>query len=53
MGDGTSGPVRLTFRPHLRVEFRGARLVLPVAIQSWFLTSLQQRLFQTSGRLFT
>ncbi len=27
------------------------RLVLPVAIQSWTLTSLQQRLFKTGGRL--
>jgi len=27
------------------------RLDLPVAIQSWSLTSLQQRLFKTGGRL--
>ena len=27
------------------------RLVLPVAIQSWSFTSLQQRLFKTGGRL--
>ena len=27
------------------------RLVLPVAIQSWSLTSLQRRLFKTGGRL--
>lgn len=27
------------------------RLVLPLAIQSWSLTSLQQRLFETGGRL--
>ena len=27
------------------------RLVLPIAIQSWSLTSLQQRLFRTGGRL--
>ena len=27
------------------------RLVLPPAIQSWSLTSLQQRLFKTGGRL--
>jgi Transposase DDE domain group 1 len=27
------------------------RLVLPVAIQRWSLTSLQQRLFKTGGRL--
>ena len=27
------------------------QLVLPVAIQSWSLTSLQQRLFKTGGRL--
>src|SRR5213079_3124514 len=27
------------------------RLVLPVAIQGWSLTSLQQRLFKTGGRL--
>jgi len=27
------------------------RLVLPVAIRSWPLTSLQQRLFKTGGRL--
>ena len=27
------------------------RLVLPVAIQSWSLTSLQHRLFRTGGRL--
>ena len=27
------------------------RLILPLAIQSWSLTSLQQRLFKTSGRL--
>ena len=27
------------------------RLVLPLAIQSWSLTSLQQRLFNTAGRL--
>ena len=26
------------------------RLVLPLAIQSWSLTSLQQRLFKTGGR---
>jgi hypothetical protein len=26
------------------------RLVLPVAIQSWSLTNLQQRLFKTGGR---
>jgi hypothetical protein len=24
MGDGTSGPIRLSFNPQLRVEFRGA-----------------------------
>jgi len=27
------------------------RLVLPLAIQHWSLTSLQQRLFKTGGRL--
>jgi hypothetical protein len=27
------------------------RLVLPVTIQSWSLTSLQRRLFKTGGRL--
>ena len=27
------------------------RLVLPLTIQSWSLTSLQQRLFKTGGRL--
>jgi hypothetical protein len=27
------------------------RLILPLAIQSWLLTSLQQRLFKTGGRL--
>jgi hypothetical protein len=27
------------------------RLVLPISIQSWSLTSLQQRLFKTGGRL--
>jgi hypothetical protein len=27
------------------------RLVLPLAIQSWSLTSLRQRLFKTGGRL--
>jgi len=27
------------------------RLVLPLAIQSWSLTSLQERLFKTGGRL--
>ena len=27
------------------------RLALPVSIQSWSLTSLQQRLFKTGGRL--
>jgi hypothetical protein len=27
------------------------RLVLPLAIQSWTLTSLQQRLFKTEGQL--
>ena len=27
------------------------RLVLPLAIQSWSLTSCQQRLFKTGGRL--
>lgn len=27
------------------------RLVLPLAIQSWSLTSLQQRVFKTGGRL--
>ena len=27
------------------------RLVLPLAIQSWSLTSLQRRLFKTGGRL--
>ena len=27
------------------------RLALPLAIQSWSLTSLQQRLFKTGGRL--
>ncbi len=67
MGDATSGPVRLSFNPQLRVEFRGAtvtsdaglftpreldeRLGLPVSIQSWSLTSLQQQRFKTSGRL--
>jgi len=80
MGDVTSGPIRLTFNPQLRVEFRGAtvtsdaglllpreldehlglsalierqmcRLVLPLAIQSSSLTSLQPRLFKTDGRL--
>jgi hypothetical protein len=29
----------------------GRRLLLPVAIQSWSLTSLQQRLLETGGRL--
>jgi hypothetical protein len=29
------------------------RLVLPVAIQRWSLTSLQQRLFKTGGRHLT
>ena len=28
------------------------RLVLPFTIQTWSLTSLQQRLFKTSGRSF-
>jgi hypothetical protein len=27
------------------------RLVLPVAVRGWSLTSLQQRLFKTGGRL--
>jgi len=27
------------------------RLVLPLALQSWSLTSLQQRVFKTGGRL--
>ena len=27
------------------------RLILPLAIQSWSLTNLQQRLFKTGGRL--
>jgi len=27
------------------------RLILPLAIQSWSLTSLQQRLFKTAGHL--
>jgi hypothetical protein len=27
------------------------RLVLPLALQGWSLTSLQQRLFKTGGRL--
>jgi hypothetical protein len=35
--------------PRLRNLLR--RLVLPVAIQGWSLTSLQQRLFKTGGRL--
>jgi hypothetical protein len=26
MGDATSGPVRLSFNPQLRVEFRGAKV---------------------------
>lgn len=48
--------VRGSFADQLRVEFRGAtvnlgnlvrRLVLPVAIQNWSLTNLQQRLFKT------
>ena len=70
MSDAASGPVRLSFNPQLRVEFRGAtvtsdaglllpreignllrRLVLPDAVQSWSLTSLQQRLFKTGGGL--
>ncbi|MCI0372247.1 MAG: transposase [candidate division NC10 bacterium] len=62
MGDAKSGPVRLSFNPQLRVEFRGStvtsdlgnllrRLALPLAIQSWSLTSLRQRLFKTGGRL--
>ena len=84
MGDAECGPIRLSFDPQLRVEFRGAtvtsdaglllpreldevrlllgviaynlgnllrRLVLPVSIQNWSLTSLQQRLFKTGGRL--
>src|SRR5713226_5318667 len=108
MGDAASGPIRLSFNPQLRVEFRGAavtsdaglllpreldkrlgldtlieqhftrlpshrfranevrlllgviaynlgnllrRLVLPVSIENWSLTSLQQRLFKTGGRL--
>src|SRR3989442_4184501 len=98
VGDATSGPLRLSFNPQLRVEFHGATvtsdagLLLPgeldehlglealierhltdprtghnrqfplpdrfrqsiysrLAIQSWSLTSLQQRLFRTGGRL--
>ena len=30
---------------------KAARLILPLAIQSWSLTSLQRRLFKTGGRL--
>jgi hypothetical protein len=33
------------------LEVDRIRLVLPVAIQGWSLTSLQQRLFRTGGRL--
>jgi hypothetical protein len=32
-------------------ERDATRLVLPLAIQSWSLTSLQQRLFKTGSRL--
>ena len=32
-------------------QTRQRRVVLPLAIQSWSLTSLQQRLFKTGGRL--
>src|SRR5947208_13457546 len=84
VGDVECGPIRLSFDPQLRVEFRGAtatsdaglllpreldevrlllgviaynlgnllrRLVLPVSIQNWSLTSLQQRLFKTGAPL--
>ena len=44
-GPWTWGAPGMTDRLLLR------RLVLPVAIQSWSLTSLQQRLFKTGGRL--
>ncbi len=39
------GVIAYNLGDHLR------RLVLPLAIQSWSLTSLQQRLFKTGGRL--
>ena len=48
MGDATAGPGRLSFNPQLRLL---RRLVLPLAIQRWSLTSLQQRLFKTRGHL--
>jgi hypothetical protein len=37
-------------KAHVTVPAR-RRLVLPLAIQSWTLPSLQQRLFKTGGRL--
>src|SRR2546428_4346959 len=62
MGDATSDPIRLSFNPQLRVEFRGATvtsdagLLLPRELDerlglSALIASLQQRLFRTGGRL--
>ena len=47
------GPVRCACSWGHRVQPRTflRRLTLPLAIQSWSLTSLQQRLFKTGGRL--
>jgi DDE family transposase len=50
----TSGPMRVRLLLGVLAYNLGnllRRLVLPVAIQSWSLTSLQQRLFKTGGRL--
>ncbi len=32
MGDATSGPIRLSFNPQLRVEFRGATVTSDVGL---------------------
>jgi len=56
VGEKETEPFQFTFNGFLKVAFQGSRhlwrrLVLPRRIDSWSLTSLQQRLVKTGGRL--
>ena len=55
MGETQNKPFQLSFNSSLKVDFQlgnlWRRLALPKAIGKWSLTSLQQRLVKTGGRL--
>jgi hypothetical protein len=62
VGETQNRPFQLSFNSSLKVDFQGsrvtsdgglvlARLALPAPIGKWSLTSLQQRLVKTGGRL--